>query len=295
MIRSMTGFGEAERDTPAGLLRVEIKTVNHRFFNANFRTPSGYDRYDHALQAILRERISRGHVNCSITLDRSRATETPGPAVDLDRARGYRDALEALKDELDLPGEIDLAQVARFGDLFRAPDPSRGPEVELEILEDAVREALDGLIGMRDAEGARMKDDLVERISVMADQIDRVEARAPQRLVAERDRLREAIRELADSEDVDEERMNREIAYLAEKCDINEEVVRFRSHLEAFAEILGADADEAVGKRLGFVLQELHREANTIGSKANDAEIAQGAVSMKEEIERLREQLENIE
>jgi len=295
MIRSMTGFGEAERDTPAGLLRVEIKTVNHRFFNASFRSPSGYNRYDHTLQAVIRERITRGHVNCSITLDRSRATETPGPAVDLERARGYRDALATLKKELDLPGEIDLAQIARFGELFRAPEPSRGPEVEIEVLEEALREALDGVIAMRDAEGARMRDDLEERIAVMADQVDRVADRAPERLVAERDRLREAVRELTEAEDVDEERMNREIAYLAEKWDINEEVVRFRSHLEAFAEILEADAEEAVGKRLGFVLQELHREANTIGSKANDAEIAQAAVSMKEEIERLREQLENIE
>jgi len=122
-----------------------------------------------------------------------------------------------------------------------------------------------------------------------------VEARAPARLTAERDRLREQIRELADSEDVDEERLAREIAYLAERWDINEEIVRFRSHLDLFRDTLASDVDEAVGKRLSFVVQEMHREANTIGSKANDAAITRASVAMKEEIEKLREQVENVE
>ena len=140
-----------------------------------------------------------------------------------------------------------------------------------------------------------MDADLRERLDSMAEQIERIADRAPARLISERDRLRKAIKELADSDDIDEDRLAKEMAYLAEKWDINEEVVRFRSHLELFAETLDAPSAEPVGKRLGFVLQEMHREANTIGSKANNAEIAQASVVMKEEIERLREQLENIE
>ena len=129
----------------------------------------------------------------------------------------------------------------------------------------------------------------------MAAQLAVVEERAPERLVRERDRLREAVRELAAQVDVDEDRLAREVAYLAERWDINEEVVRFRSHLVAFREALDGEGAEAVGKRLGFLVQEMHREANTIGSKANDAVIAQASVALKEEIERLREQVENVE
>jgi len=291
----MTGFGEAERDTPAGLLRVEIKSVNHRFFNANLRSPSGYDRYDGQIQALLRERIGRGHVNCSISLDRSTATSAVPPAVDLERAGQYQEALNLLKSELGLEGEVDLAQIARFGDLFKAPDAAKANLLEVDILEEAVRTALDGLVGMRETEGSRLEADLRGRLSSMTEQIERVADRAPERLISERDRLRQAIRELADSDDIDEDRLAKEVAYLAEKWDITEEVVRFRSHLELFAETLDAPSSEPVGKRLGFVLQEMHREANTIGSKANNAEIAQASVVMKEEIERLREQLENIE
>jgi uncharacterized protein (TIGR00255 family) len=295
MIRSMTGFGEAERDTPAGLLRVEIKTVNHRFFNANLRSPSGYDRYDAHIQTLLRERIGRGHVNCSISLDRSTATTELAPGVDLEKAGQYKAALNLLKSELELEGDIDLAQIARFGDVFRAADVSSSRLLEIGVLEDAVRTALDGLVAMRETEGARMEADLRERLASMSEQIEMVAERAPERLITERDRLREVIRELAEADDIDEDRLARELAYLAEKWDINEELVRFRSHLELFAETLDAPASEAVGKRLGFVLQEMHREANTIGSKANNAEIAQASVVMKEEVERLREQLENIE
>lgn len=295
MIRSMTGFGEAERDTPVGLLRVEIKTVNHRFFNANLRSPVGYDRYDSHLQALLRERIGRGHVSCSMSIDRSTATVEAAPAVDLEKAIQYRDALALLKSELGLDGEVDLAQIARFGDLFRAPDSGRPNLLEVDVLGEAVRSALDGLVAMRETEGGRMEADLRERLSSLSEQIDRVASVAPERLISERDRLREAIRELIDADDIDEDRLAKEMAYLAEKWDINEEIVRFRSHLELFAETLDVPSAEPVGKRLGFVLQEMHREANTIGSKANNAEIAQAAVVMKEEIERLREQLENIE
>lgn len=295
MIRSMTGFGEAERETPVGLLRVEIKTVNHRFFHANVRLPSGYDRYDSQLQAVLRERIGRGHVSCSMSIDRATTTAEVAPIVDLEKAVHYRDALKLLKSELGLEGEVDLAQIARFGDLFRAPDSAMATLLEVDVLEAVVRTALDGLVAMRETEGARMEVDLRERLSSLAEEIDRVRDCAPQRLLSERDRLREAIRELADVDDIDEDRLAKEMAYLAEKWDINEEIVRFRSHLELFSETLDVPSDEPVGKRLGFVLQEMHREANTIGSKANHAEIAQAAVVMKEEIERLREQLENIE
>jgi uncharacterized protein (TIGR00255 family) len=148
---------------------------------------------------------------------------------------------------------------------------------------------------MREAEGQRLRDDMEGRLASLEQQLTRVIARAPERLVRERDRLRAAIRELTEQAELDEDRLAREVAYMAERWDLNEEIVRFRSHLDAFREGLAQDGAEAVGKRLSFLVQEMHREVNTMAAKANDAEITRATVIMKEEIERLREQIENVE
>lgn len=294
MIRSMTGYGEAEREGPGGLVRVEVRTVNHRFFNPSVKTPPGLDRYERPIVEALKRHLTRGHVSVSLTVGRATSAGAPEPRVDLERARGLRDALEALRRELSLPGEIDLATMARFGEIFRAPEErEEGPDPEL--VATLAEEAAAAARRMREAEGERLERDLRGRLDAMAALLDRVAERAPVRLLAERDRLRAQVAELAGQVDVDEDRLAREVAYLAERWDINEEIVRFRSHLELFDEALRGDASEPVGKRLGFLVQEMHREANTIGSKANDAEIAQAAVGLKEEIERVREQVENVE
>ena len=295
MIRSMTGFGDAEGDMSAGRLRLEVKTVNHRFFNTSIKTPSGFDKYEKPITDALKEHIGRGHVNVFLSLDRTSAELQPGPSIDLAKARGYQAALESLKDALDLPGDADLALMSRFGDIFRAPEADRTAGVEVEAVADLAAKAASACRDMREAEGLRLEADLGGRLDAIGRQIDVVEVRAPQRLIEHRDRLREAVRELSEQVEVDEERLAREVAFLAEKWDINEEIVRFRSHIELFREALEGDATEPVGKRLGFLVQEMHREANTVGSKANDAEVAQASVAIKEEIERLREQIENVE
>jgi uncharacterized protein (TIGR00255 family) len=297
MIRSMTGYGEAERDTEDGRLRVEVKTVNHRFFNAHLRTPPGFDRFEHQIQKWLRTGIARGHVSYTLTLDRSAsALAQDAVQLDLERARRYRSVLETLREELQLPGEVDLALMSRFGDLFRAPDrAAEGPGADREVLESLTQEAVAAVVATREAEGTRLREDMESRLDAMEERLSEVEAKAPGRLLAERDRLREAIGALMESEEIDEDRLAREVAYLAERWDINEEIVRLRSHLSQFREALSADGSEPVGKRLGFLVQEIHREANTIGSKANDPDITRASVSMKEELERLREQLENVE
>ncbi len=215
--------------------------------------------------------------------------------VDLDRARGYKEALEAVQKELAIPGAVDLGMLARFGDIFRAPESEATPTVDVEVLKAMAEEAIRGVVALREAEGARLHDDLAGRLEAMAAHVDAVAARAPERIVRERERLRGAIRDLTEQVEVDEDRLAREIAYLAERWDINEEIVRFRSHISLFREALDTDSAEPVGKRLGFLVQEMHREANTIGSKANDQEITEASMALKEEIERLREQVENIE
>jgi uncharacterized protein (TIGR00255 family) len=291
----MTGYGDAEQDSTAGRLRLEVKTVNHRFFNTNIKTPSGFDRFEKTIADALRAHVSRGHVSAYLSIDRSTAAVQHGPTIDVEKAKGYQAALDQLKDELNLPGEPELSMMVRFTDIFRAPEGDRTAGVEAGMIAALADVAGAGCRAMREAEGLRLADDLEERLVAISAQLDLVEARAPERLVEHRDRLREAVRELSEQVDVDEERMAREIAYLAEKWDINEEVVRFRSHVELFREALAGDGSEPVGKRLSFLAQEMHREANTIGSKANDAELSQASVAIKEELERIREQVENVE
>ncbi len=295
MIRSMTGYGEAERESPAGRLRLEVKTVNHRFFNTSIKTPSGFDRFEHEIAEALKRHLFRGHVSALLTIDRSATESGAVRQIDFDLARQIRASLESLKSELDVPGEVDLGMLTRVGDLFRAPEQDGTQGVEPELLRSLAEDAGRSVRSLREAEGARLRADLERHLSAMAEALDRVETRAPERLVAERDRLREVVKELSEQVSVDEDRLAREIAYLAEKWDINEELVRLRSHIELFQETLLADAEEPVGKRLGFLVQEMHREANTIASKANDSQISHDSVTLKEEVERIREQVENIE
>lgn len=295
MIRSMTGFGAAEGESPAGRLRVEVKTVNHRFFNASVKTPLGFDRYEGGITEALKRHLARGHVTAYVSVKRTDGASATGIRADLGKARAYLGALEALRHELNVPGAVNLAMLSHYGDIFRGPEPESAPEITPELLTELTEAAAREARSLREAEGERLEADLGARLQAIDKELDAVAARAPTRLLEQRDRLRAAVRELTDQVEVDEERLAREIAYLAERWDVSEEVVRFRSHVELFREALSSDGSEPVGKRLGFLAQEMHREANTIGSKSNDAELARATVALKEEIERIREQVENVE
>lgn len=292
----MTGYGEAERESDAGRLRAEIRTVNHRYLNLQLRTPEGFERDHAAVEAVLRSRFSRGHVTLRVTLERRR-TEAVIP-VNVERARAYRDALLGLQQELGLGGTVDVGLVSGFRDVFQldGQEEEALPRVPPEVLAELVAEAADAVVAMREEEGARLARDLTERLDAMERELEAIARRAPERLVAERDRLRERIGALLDDTiSVDEERLAREVAHLAERWDIHEEIVRFGSHLAMFRDTLEEGGPDGVGKRFGFIAQEILRETNTMGSKANDAEIASRVVALKEEVERLREQLENVE
>ena len=294
MIRSMTGFGEAEVETPAGLLRAEVRTVNHRFFSANIRTPAALDRYEPQIKEWLKAHMARGHVNATYRLETVDGEAGPALALDVDRARKYLEIFSRLKSELGLAGDVTLDLLARQGDLI-----VREQTESVDVSEDAIREVTDragrAVIAMREEEGRNLATDLEARLDAIAGALEVVEERAPARLDAERDRLRRSVAELAADVSLDEDRLAREIALIADRWDISEEVVRLHSHIDHFNGMLAQDASEPVGKRLSFLVQEMHREANTIGSKANDAEIEHRVVAIKNEIERLREQVENVE
>lgn len=297
MIRSMTGFGEAEIAIPAGRLRVELRTVNHRYLNVNARLPMALARWEPEIREWLRGHFVRGHVNCTVRLERENgASAALGIRLDAERAAAYVELLKELRERFGLPGEPDLAMLARFGDVFvrDEPDPDQ-VEVAAEELRSAIDRAAAATTVMRREEGRRLQADLDGRFAAIEESLDEIERIAPSRLEMERDRLRAAVEELAGGVGVDPARLAQEIAMLAERWDINEELVRFRSHISLARDLMDGDAGEGVGKRLSFLVQEMHREANTIGSKANNAGIAHRVVAIKEEVERLREQVENVE
>jgi uncharacterized protein (TIGR00255 family) len=295
MIRSMTGFGEAAVDTPAGRLRAEIRTVNHRYFSTNLRLSRGLERFEPQVREWLRPLLPRGHVHFALSLEHDGVpADAGGLVVDEDRARQYAAALRKLKDALQLGGDVDLAMLTRYGDLLiweENPDRNVHADAVRLVTEEAAR----ATALMREEEGRRLGVDLENRLGSIEAALAEIEVRSPARLLVERDRMRRVVAELLDGLSLDEERIAREIALIAERWDISEEVVRLRSHIELFRETLSSDGTEPIGKRLGFLVQEMNREANTIGSKANDAPIEHGVISIKEEIERLREQVENVE
>jgi uncharacterized protein (TIGR00255 family) len=295
MIRSMTGFGGASRELAGGTLSVELKSVNHRHLNISFRLPSGADVWEPQLRVRLARRVRRGHVTFLIAVDAAPGGEADWQ-LDHGRVRATLDAIRTLQKEYHIPGELDLGTfVTAARDMLREERSDELGWVDAVALGEVVDEALDELIRMRELEGGRLEGDLRESIGEVAAAVEAIQALAPRRLIRERDRLREAASELADGLRLDEGRLEQEIALLADKWDIGEEVVRARAHVAAFEELLDAAADEPVGKRLSFVLQELNREMNTVGSKANDTTISGHVVEAKNALERLREQVENIE
>jgi uncharacterized protein (TIGR00255 family) len=295
LIRSMTGYGEAERATAAGTLRVEVRTVNHRHFNANVRLPSSLQRWEAEMREWLRATLSRGAASVTLRLEPPAGTPR-GLRIDEERVNTYLALLNELRLRFGVAGEPDLALVSRFSDVFvRDEGDAEAAEVEGDDLRAVVEEAARRNVEMREEEGRRLQADLEGRLAAIEAALDQIARLAPERLTSERDRLREAVRELAGGVGVNEDRLAQEIAYLAERWDINEELVRFRSHNELFRQLLAADSAEPVGKRLAFLVQEMHREANTTGSKANHAGIAHQVIAIKEEVERLREQVENVE
>lgn len=288
----MTGFGAADGAVGGGRLRIDIRTVNHRYFNPQLKLPGELAGTEGELRERLRQLLDRGHV--SVT---ARWIETPaggdGVTVDLERARAVVRAMRELKKKLRLRGEPDIGLVARHPEVLRSGGNGVAPDIAWADVQPIVEAAARDVLAMREREGQALARDLLARLDALEAGASRIEARAPQRLTAELARLKEAVAQLAAGVRVDEQRLALEVALMADRVDITEELVRFRTHVAACREALRGKA--AVGKQLGFLAQELLREVNTMGSKANDAEITQTVIGMKGELERFREQLENLE
>jgi uncharacterized protein (TIGR00255 family) len=287
----MTGFGTADGEVAGGRLRFEIRSVNHRHLSVQLKVPGELADAESALRERLRVHFERGHVTVS-----GRWLEPPPQQdvveVDTERARALVAALRGLGKELGVAGKLDLAAVARLPDVIRVARGETAPETSgvLAVLDRAA----EACVATREKEGAALCADLARRLATLATLAKRVAEAAPARLVRERDRLAASVKELSGGVAIDPDRLAKEIALLADRLDITEELVRFETHLAAMREAL-VGREAAVGRRLGFLLQETGREVNTMGSKANDAAIAEAVIVMKTELEKLREQVENLE
>ena len=293
MIRSMTGFGAAEGPVGGSRVSVELRSVNHRFFNPSLKLPSALSRWEGEVREALRQRLARGHVTLSARVMRDEET---APVVDEARFAQVAAELKRLHAAHGLDGVVDVATILRMPDVLQVVrDDDALTAGTVEELVAVVEAAVAALQGMRESEGARLAAVISERIDLIEEAVTRLAARAPERLEAQRVRLTENVQRLAAGVAVDPQRLAQEIAISADRLDVGEELDRFASHLTAFREALAAKDGDPVGKRLGFLLQELLREANTTGSKANDATMLQDVVAIKEELERIREQVENLE
>lgn len=291
MPKSMTGYGVAEGSVSGGRLQVEIRSVNHRHFAASLKLCTPLQSLEPDLRNRLREPIARGHVTLSV-----RWIEQPegrsAIQVNLERAREVVDALTELQKALSLSGDIDVGFVARQPDVFSVPTPDDiavDTSAAFAVVDGAVRE----LVAMREREGVALGRELAGLLGHLTSELKRVETRAPQRLTAERDRLRQSVAQLLDGRQLEEDRLSQEIALIADKLDITEEIVRLRSHIDSCGHALASS--EPIGRKLTFLGQEMLREINTIGSKANDAAITQAVIAMKGTVEKFREQVENVE
>jgi len=290
---SMTGFGAAEAPVAGGVLRVEIRTVNHRFFNLAAKLTTDLATLEGELRERLRRDFERGHVTIQLRWASPPAESAGGLVLDAERAREVVARLRELQQLMgNDAGDLSLELVARQPNVFVSRDSGTAPvawsDVE-PVVADAARQCREA----RRREGAALAHELRGRLELIAAERDRVRLLAPARLAREQDRLRTAVAQLLDGRAVDEQRLAQEIAFLAERVDITEELVRLGAHLDACVGALSTDGP--VGKQLGFLAQELGREVNTIGSKANDAAMQHAVVAMKGELERFREQLENLE
>ena len=292
MIRSMTGFGRAQGVLGGKDITVEIRSVNHRYFEFSARLPRAYSWLEEKLKGVAQGAASRGKVEVSLLIQTVEGSDAQ-VVVNTALAREYVEALRELGRELDLPDDLSLSAVARFGEIFtlrRAPDDEE--EVQANVLAVAAQ-AAERFSQMRRAEGEKLREDILGRLISIEERVAQVEERSPQTVAEYRQKLTARMEELLGKAAVEEQRILAEAAIVADRWAGDEETVRLRSHIAQLRSIL--DTPEAVGRKLDFLVQEMNREANTIGSKAQDVRIAQVVVEIKSEIEKIREQVQNIE
>ena len=292
MLRSMTGFGASDLATAAGRYTVEARSLNHRFLEIIVRLPRELAPLEDRIRALVQGRVLRGRVEVAIMRE-NYGKRLRTVRIDLDLAKAFASALNELKQALELPGSPDLAMLSALPDLIRIEEQKEDLEAAWTAIAEGLEVALSRLVAMREREGARLASDLGQRVRRLAERADEIERRAPLVVQEHAARLTRRIEELIGMPPVDEGRLAAEVAIFADRSDIAEETTRLRSHLAQMQQMLIGSG--AAGRTLEFLVQELGREANTIGSKANDVEISRAVIAVKGELESLREQIQNLE
>ena len=292
MVKSMTGYGSARQTLHGRDITVEVRSVNNRYLDCTVKVPRTYIFAEDAVKSRVQKAVSRGKVDVFITIDATAADETV-VAVNEPLARGYYEALTKIRDMFSLEGELTAAVLAKFPDVLTVTKAEEDLESVAGDICAVLDEALEAYNAMRAVEGVKLCEDIAGRVTTIETVVGKVEERSPQTVAAYREKLTARMQEVLQSTTIDESRILTEAAIFADKVAVDEETVRLRSHIAQLRTML--KSDQPVGRKLDFLIQEVNRECNTIGSKCNDLTIAQDVVNMKAEVEKIREQVQNIE
>lgn len=292
MVKSMTGFGRAVKELDGYVITVELKSVNHRYFEFSSRCPRQYGFIDEKIKSFVNSHIERGKVDCYVGIE-ALNTESADVVVNHTLASAYVKALKEIAQSYDLNEDFGASTISRFSDVLVVKKAEEDEEKIWTLVKEVASEAVDKFIEMRQTEGKRMYDDVYSRSSFILDCVSYIEERSPETVKEYNDKLIQRVHDLIGDVSLDESRVIQEVAIFADKVAVAEETVRLRSHIEQLREFLNSDT--AVGRKMDFLVQEINRETNTIGSKCNDVDIARRVVDMKAEIEKIREQIQNIE
>ncbi len=292
MIKSMTGYGRAEDSVNGYAVTVEIKSVNHRYFEFSSRTPRAYGFLDEKLKSYLQSEISRGKVDCYVQIEALTEADVV-VNLNLSLAKGYLEAYKQLSETFGIDNDIKVSSLSRNSDIFSIHKAQADEDVIFEAVKEVASKALGKFIEMRIREGEKLRDDVLSRAEIILSDVAFIEERSPQTVVEYNEKLLQRMKTVLEDVHVDEQRLLTEAAIYADKVAVAEETVRLRSHIGQLREFF--ESDEAVGRKLDFLVQEINREANTIGSKAQDVEIARRVINIKSEVEKIREQIQNIE
>lgn len=292
MVFSMTGYGRGEVKKDGVETVVEIRSVNNRFCDITLRIPKALSKYEQELKDLVKKRITRGKINISIAI-KSPDEKYLGVRADKDIAKAYFNLLDNLRRELGLEGGVRLEHLLTFSDIFSFESESDLEPDSLQTVKEALEMALEDLIKTRQKEGQQLARDLTQRMKNLRRFLDKIEKLSAKRVQGRLEKLREKVKNLTGLDTIDHQRLEMEVALLADRTDVTEECVRLKSHNDHFLNILKTGG--VVGRKLDFLLQEMNREANTIGAKASDAEISHIVVEIKEAVEKIREQVQNLE
>lgn len=292
MIKSMTGYGRAQGRFSGGEITVEIKSVNNRYLDCGVKLPRGYLYLEDSIKTLIQQSISRGKVDVFVTINTAGA-ENFKISVNGPVAKGYLDAMRQIVSDYGVRDDISVGALVRFGDVLLVEKQEEDENEVKSAISSVVSQALSAFDAMREKEGAALQADLLEKTDGILALVSKVEQRSPVTVAAYQERLLKKMREVLDNTQIDEARIVQEAAIYADKVAVDEETVRLRSHVDQLKAMLAEGG--VIGRKLDFLMQEMNREANTIGSKGNDVEQARNVVNIKSELEKIREQIQNVE